>query len=587
MAAPDVNALFARAEAAFRSGRHEAARADLIAIERAGVAHPAVLHLQGLVEKALGDLQASRHSLERAHRLAPNDAQIANNLANLLDQMGDRDAALDAYGAALAANPAFAEARLNRAIVLHNAARYDAARSDFAIVLKAAPGIARAWSAAGAMERDAGDLDAAASAFDRALAIKPDQAVALHGRARIALERGEEDAPARYTAAARAMPDDGEIAMGEAEAREAAGDPDATSRLAALVARRPDWAEGQALLARMRWEAGDHVHFADALRDAVAARPADAALRRALVATYAGADHFAKAAAAAGGSVDPEFVLLDAIHAGEGGDDQRAEAAFARLPAQHPGRALHEARHRIRLGAVEHAARLLDQARADAPDSVGAWALSGVVWRLLDDDRAAWLHDQPGLHRVTALDLDPTEIETIASLLRTLHRTRAFPIGQSLRGGTQTRGSLFARREPLIERLRASIECAVAAHWDALPPRDERHPLLRHRDHRPAIVGSWSVRLTDGGFHVAHTHSNGLLSSACYFVVPPPADGDANAGWLELGRPPADLRCTLAPVAMIEPAPGRLALFPSTLHHGTRPFAAGERITAAFDVAAR
>jgi hypothetical protein len=36
---------------------------------------------------------------------------------------------------------------------------------------------------------------------------------------------------------------------------------------------------------------------------------------------------------------------------------------------------------------------------------------------------------------------------------------------------------------------------------------------------------------------------------------------------------------------MIQPRPGLLALFPSTLFHGTRPFRAGERLTAAFDVA--
>ena len=36
---------------------------------------------------------------------------------------------------------------------------------------------------------------------------------------------------------------------------------------------------------------------------------------------------------------------------------------------------------------------------------------------------------------------------------------------------------------------------------------------------------------------------------------------------------------------MIEPKPGRLVLFPSTMWHGTEPFAAGERLTVAFDVA--
>jgi hypothetical protein len=42
----------------------------------------------------------------------------------------------------------------------------------------------------------------------------------------------------------------------------------------------------------------------------------------------------------------------------------------------------------------------------------------------------------------------------------------------------------------------------------------------------------------------------------------------------------------LQPLALLPPEPGTLVLFPSYLFHGTRPFAAGERLTAAFDVVA-
>ncbi|MBK9588986.1 MAG: hypothetical protein IPO50_10640 [Sphingomonadales bacterium] len=35
---------------------------------------------------------------------------------------------------------------------------------------------------------------------------------------------------------------------------------------------------------------------------------------------------------------------------------------------------------------------------------------------------------------------------------------------------------------------------------------------------------------------------------------------------------------------LIEPKPGRLVMFPSTMWHGTVPFDAGERLTVAFDV---
>ena len=75
----------------------------------------------------------------------------------------------------------------------------------------------------------------------------------------------------------------------------------------------------------------------------------------------------------------------------------------------------------------------------------------------------------------------------------------------------------------------------------------------------------------------------GWLSSAFYVVLPPDL-GQNHAGWLTLGEPPAG-QLDLPPHRMIEPRPGRLALFPSWMWHGTRPFTEGERITVAFDVA--
>jgi hypothetical protein len=66
--------------------------------------------------------------------------------------------------------------------------------------------------------------------------------------------------------------------------------------------------------------------------------------------------------------------------------------------------------------------------------------------------------------------------------------------------------------------------------------------------------------------------------------LPEPGGGDPQAGWLELGRPPPDLRLDLPPLYAIEPNPRQCALFPSTLYHGTRRFTAGRRMTVAIDI---
>jgi hypothetical protein len=63
-----------------------------------------------------------------------------------------------------------------------------------------------------------------------------------------------------------------------------------------------------------------------------------------------------------------------------------------------------------------------------------------------------------------------------------------------------------------------------------------------------------------------------------------PEDAD-DAGWLTLGEPPENLSLDLPPQRKVEPRPGQLVLFPSWMWHGTLPFASGERLTVAFDVA--
>jgi hypothetical protein len=201
----------------------------------------------------------------------------------------------------------------------------------------------------------------------------------------------------------------------------------------------------------------------------------------------------------------------------------------------------------------------------------------------MDDPRHAWLVGHDGLWSHQALGLSPLELAKIADTLRSLHVRRAHPLDQSLRGGTQTEGTLFWRADPEIAMLKAAISQAVSRHVAALPARVEGHPTLAVSERRGwRFTGSWSVRLTGDGFHVAHVHPEGWLSSACYLALP---DLSGDEGALELGVPPKELQAKLAPLAVIHPAPGRLALFPSWLWHGTRPFPKGERLTVAFDIA--
>ena len=583
--------MFARSEAAFARGNLPAARAALIAILPHTGEHPAVLHLLALVEKRSDRKQAAADAFVRALRAAPRDAQIHGNYANLLDDLGRLDEALLHYDRAIAAAPSVADTRVNRALLLQRLKRPAEALAELDQAARLARPGARLHTARGLVLRELEQLDDAAAAFDAALAIEPARAAALVGRARVALERGEADAAARYGAALAVRQGDVELRLGEALALEAGGAAAASTLLADTVAAMPTWAEGHAQLARMRSEEADGDDPTRSFRAALARHPRDAGLNAAYWQTLIRAERFADLLGAidtARGHLpdDRSMLVAEAIGASETGDNSRAETVFQRLD---PGADINlaQARHRLRTGDPERAAAILQEMVTDAPGDIGAWAHLLLAWRLLDDDRQHWLAGQPGLYRAVELELSATELEDLANLLRTLHRTRAHPIGQSLRGGTQTRGRLFARLEPELRRMKARIEAAVRAHVAAMPPRDDGHPLLRYRDATFALAGSWSVRLRESGFHVNHIHPEGLFSSACYIALPESIGGEGGRdGWLDLGSPPVELGLALDPIASIEPRPGRLALFPSYLFHGTRPFRGGERLTIAFDVRA-
>lgn len=573
-------------------GDASAARRLVEAVLRAAPDAAPALHLLALVEKAAGRPAAARAAFARAALADPRDPEIASNFGNLLDDLGERDAAIAQLRRAVALRPGFADAWANLGIVLDKAGDSEAARAALEGATALAPGMLRAWTALALVCRAADDPDGAARAADRALALRADAPRALHARALIAADRGEPDVVARYARAVAAAPADREAALGLAVARHEAGDSDAAeAALAALVARHPEWRDGHVALARLRAQLGRDDALVASLDAALAARPRDVVLWLTKLDLLGRAGRHAEARATAltarvAAGDEPRFDLARAIAESELGDPA-AGARFAALETRLPGArdlAAFHTRHLLRTSDAQAAeARIAPLATAATGDAL-AWAYRETAWRLLGDPRHDWLIDVRAMTGTLELGLDAAELAATATRLRALHTAREAPLDQTLRGGTQTSGTLFLRADPAIRRLRDACFEAVGRFVAALPPRREGHPLLGRLPATPAFAGSWSVRLRGSGAHINHVHPEGWLSSALYVALPDGLGGPDHAGWLTLGEPPAELGLGLPPLRLIEPQVGRLALFPAFLWHGTRAFAAGERLTVAFDV---
>ena len=551
----------------------------------------ASLREQALAAERAGDRDTAMQRMAHAVELAGDHAALLNSAGGLALRLDRRENALAWYRQAFRLAPDSIEYATNFAIALHRSGRHDEALTTLSGFEFSAQRDARYFATRGHVERALSLLDNAAKSYDGALSLQPDHARAMHGRARIALERADDDVVARYEAALRLNSNDPELLLGYAQALEITGrNDDALALSERLNAAAPRWTDALSQTAQLRLARGDD-NFTAPYHEAALRAPDDAAIRLEWARQLAGLDRFSEAADVAANARrafpdDPRFALLEAVHAGEAGDDARAGAIFAELSGRSATRNLHEARHWIRLGDQEQAEALLLRVLDERPFDIGAWALRSICWRLSGDSRLEWLHGQDTLVQRLPLPLEPQSLRAVCAVLHALHERSSLPLGQSVRGGSQTRGRLFARSTPEIKGLHRAVMEALDSYRAALPDRDDRHPLLRFRDTPWRTDGSWSVRLNASGFHAAHIHPKGCVSSAIHLELPD-TDGMDRAGWLELGRPPRDLRLNLPPERMVEPRRAHLVLFPSTLYHGTRPFEGGRRMTVAFDVVPR
>lgn len=428
----------------------------------------------------------------------------------------------------------------------------------------------------------------AVAAFSRALQSKPNDPLLTHSLARAQLESGR-DAVAAFDRAAALTPNDASVHLGRAAAQLAANRGEqACADLAAILAVQPGWIEGHQAYARIRAQFEPGEAPLTTLRNAITKNPRTKLLWQALIGVllgaydYQAALHAVREARAELGP-DADFDQIDAQCLSELGDAQAAQRLFDRLPAPaDASAAIAPLRNLIRLGRFDQA---LELALRDYPGDLSPiWPYRALLWRVMKDPRWHWLEGDERLVQSYDLTADIGPLHELATCLRAIHRGGHQPLDQSVRGGTQTDGHLFARAEPEIRRLREAIAAAVSDYVAHLPPPNPVHPTLSAPRAPLRFAGAWSVRLNGEGYHHDHVHTHGWISSACYIALPDTKADAPQSGWLTLGEN-RRLLPDLDAFRTIEPVPGKLVLFPSSMWHGTRPFAAGERLTVAFDIA--
>lgn len=595
----DVAAL-QRAFAINKAGQPDQALAVLAGLPQS---HPDVLHLRGLVRKALGDSLGAEADMRTAAARADQPAQIFTNLGNLLAEAGRWPDARAAYQAALAAAPGDGNSWLNYGISAQRADAHSEALAALRRATEMLPRSGRAWNALGVALRSQRREEEALEAFIRATALDPTARRAWVNRGVCQMMLGFTQEAATSLAQARALGEAGpELADAEAGLALRQGHvQQAVATYQALCADSPGYTPGHRALSQIAAEYGLALDPAQSWYAAIDTLPENLALHMGLLRVLLRAERHADVTALVSKAqkrfgARPEFATASAMVAAAQGDQQSCERAYRSALDMAPDdpeiRCLF-ARALLTWRQPDQAAAVLEHAIDVAPIHQSSWAYMGTAWRLLGDPREHWLHDYETL--VAPIFLEPQEqgmtleatMERLAAALRPLHTASHHPPEQTLRGGTQTVGALLVRREPELQNLRRLIDTAIAKVVAGLQERRvSAHPLYDRLAAQWRYYGSWSVRLTSGGFHVSHIHPEGWLSSALYVALPDAVQSGGQQGWIQFGAPPDELGLDLPPRRIVQPQVGMLVLFPSYTWHGTLPFVdEAERLTVAFDIA--
>jgi tetratricopeptide (TPR) repeat protein len=562
--------------------------------------HSTAIHMLGLVRKDAGDIPGGVQLLLRSIQLEPNRAEFRSNLANLLLRIGHYDDALLHYSHALALEPTNSAARLGLIRGLNALQRYEAAETEARKLIAANDRDAQAWFTLGTVLKAGGKLQEAEAAYSRAIALQPAHAAAHHnlGALLSQMERAEEANAALQTARRLGLRGF-ELAFNTGRTLlQLYRIEEAERAFAEAVALQPQNVEAQINLARLRFMQGDPA-FARALESAIAAQPANVVLRKVhadllwRIGDHAGAEQVLRRLLADAPLPEVQGTLAAVLQ--EMGQLETAETlARAAVAARPQDRALIEGLICILLARGDaHGALEYIEPQRRAQSLAQNWiAYEAGAARLLGAESYRELYDYERF--VQVFDLAPpsgwSSMEALnADLLEALrarHPFRNHPLDQSLRNGSQTARSLLAESAPAIRAVIELFRDAVEQ-YRARVGYDPAHPLMSRNRGPASIAGCWSVELRRDGFHINHIHPEGWISSAYYVSTPPEVeDAESKSGWLKFGEPRFAVPGA-TPEYFVQPTPGRLALFPSYMWHGTNPIRGeAKRTTIAFDVVA-
>jgi uncharacterized protein (TIGR02466 family) len=587
-------------QAAAMLGRGQTAAAEAVLaplMASPNTADSDVLQLMGLIRIRQNRPDEGIALLSRSLALDPNQPHVQLNLGKALSWQGRWEEAIEAYRSVIRLSPDMIEAQFELGTALHKCGALTEAENIFRGILKTVPGHGPALLGLGAVLLDLDRAEDAEGVLAPAIAAGSDPRLLsrLHYNLAIAQRRLRKFdlALVNFEQAQKLDPAQRQLDLARAETlQDLRRSTDALAVYRQVLSRDPLNAAAHDALNNLLYRLGMEDEFLASYDRAPKAPDLQIAKANFLAASNRSPEAYAV------------FSDLLANHPGNSRAAGGAAAMLTRMGRHDEAAGLFEAAIAhdpdnydlmfgfsaalLRRGDPDKAAHLAERGLGLVPADQLGLALLGTAWRMMGSGQDEALNGYDSLIQI--FDLAPPDgfgnMETfnaaLASHLDELHPPTREYVNQSLRGGSQTSGSLFGTGQAFIEKLQIRIREAVTRYVAELPS-DPSHPFLSRRRNGIQYSGSWSSRLLNGGYHTNHIHRGGWISS-CYYVRLPPnvTEVESKSGWITFGQPDFDKGPGVR--RAIQPVPGRLVLFPSYIWHGTLPFESETpRTTIAFD----
>lgn len=559
---------------------------------------PHALHIRGFIARDGGDFQSAESHFKASLQDQLNGrtkAEFANNLAKLYLAQGLLDQALEVANFGKKNDPTFAPIARLRAKLLSKVGLHQEAITE-ALSLTTNSVDPLNWVALTNVYKNALDWPNAEKAARALLAIVPGHKIGRHLLAIAAAQLEPIEQAAAYFAP---LEQDSEALVSLANAYLEAGDLERTQETLQKVLRKsPLSLSALTTQAEVLWMTGEAERALKPLQAACDYEPTNQALQVTLAETARkmGALDVALGAIDKALELNPNHPSLlmqrASVFAAQGHLDSACKLAHQVIKAWPDNEHIQRDGAHIFIQAGEYSAALkaCEIGRAMRPWSYEWIALMAATKRAMNtkDDQDWFNYDQfvksmpidvpDGYDSLDAFNL------AVADWLKKRHTFKAHPLINSVRGGTQISLPINQGRDVILDAFQSAIAGPINRYLDNLKTLQD-HPFAARMTNGWRLSGLWSVCLRNGGSHVNHIHPGGWISSAYYVELPQTLSNKGEReGWIGFGAPryPA---IGMQHEEWLEPKVGHLALFPSYMWHGVKPFSANaERLTFAFDV---